>query len=292
MTTAAGAPVATQSASAEIPAVPLTTEGYSVLHQMMRFRWTAWRALPDATRAAIAQEAATALDAMEKHAGPDGGQSALFSLIGHKGDLMLVHFRKSFADLNQAELKLAGLRLSDYLESTSSYLSIIELGLYDSTLKIYKELMDQGIHPHSDQWKAEIECKLGRHREAMHPRLFPEIPPNRYLCFYPMNRLRGEDKNWYTLPIEERARQMSEHGMVGRRYAGEVRQIISGSIGFDDWEWGVDLFADDPLVFKKLIYEMRFDHVSAVYALFGQFFVGVRCPAAELGNLLSGELSK
>ncbi len=274
-------------ASTEIPAVPLTTEGYSVLHQMSRFRWTAWRALSDASRTAITREAASVVGEMENHS---PGQSALYSLIGHKGDVMLVHFRNSFADLNQAELKLAGLRLSDYLEPTSSYLSIIELSLYDSTLKIYKELTDQGIQPHSDQWKAEIECKLHRHREAMHPRLFPGIPPSRYICFYPMNRLRGEDKNWYTLPIEERARQMNDHGLVGRRYAGEVKQIITGSIGFDDWEWGVDLFADDPLIFKKLIYEMRFDHVSAVYALFGQFFVGVRCPAASLEKLLSGEL--
>jgi hydrogen peroxide-dependent heme synthase len=292
MTTTAR-PIPAQAASNEIPAVPLTTEGYSVLHQMMRFRRSAWRTLSEATKSEIAQEATAMLGEMEKSAGgQENGQSALFSLIGHKGDLMLVHFRKSFADLNQAELKLAGLRLSDYLEPTSSYLSIIELGLYDSTLKIYKELTDQGIQPHSDQWKAEIECKLGRHREAMHPRLFPEIPPNRYVCFYPMNRLRGEDKNWYSLPLEERARQMSDHGLVGRRYAGEVKQIITGSIGFDDWEWGVDLFADDPLVFKKLIYEMRFDHVSAVYALFGQFFVGVRCPAAALEKLLNGELPK
>jgi peroxiredoxin len=274
-------------AAAVPPAVPLTTEGYSVLHQMMRFRRSAWRALSEAERTAIAHEASSALTAMETNS---AGQSALYSLIGHKGDLMLVHFRESFADLNQAELKLANLRLSDYLEPTTSYLSIIELGLYDSTLKIYKELTDQRIEPHSDQWKAEIECKLDRHREAMRPRLYPEIPANRYLCFYPMDRRRGEDKNWYTLPIEERARQMGEHGLVGRRYAGEVKQIITGSIGFDDWEWGVDLFADDPLVFKKLIYEMRFDHVSAVYALFGQFYVGVRCPAAQLGKLLSGEL--
>jgi peroxiredoxin len=294
MTATTATPVRPHSASAEIPEVPLTTEGYSVLHQMMRFRRTAWRALPEATRSAIAREAEAALGEMEKKPAGAGlaGQSALFSLIGHKGDLMFVHFRNSFADLNQAELKLANLQLSDYLEPTTSYLSIIELGLYDSTLKIYKELMDQGIQPHSDQWKAEIECKLNRHREAMHPRLFPEIPPNRYICFYPMDRKRGEDKNWYTLPIEERARQMNDHGMVGRRYAGEVKQIITGSIGFDDWEWGVDLFADDPLVFKKLIYEMRFDHVSAVYALFGQFYVGVRCPAAALGKLLSGELPK
>jgi hydrogen peroxide-dependent heme synthase len=273
--------------TAEMPAVPLTTEGYSVLHQMMRIRWPEWRALPDAEKSAITKEASDALSAMEKHF---PGQSALYSLIGHKGDLMLIHFRNSFADLNQAELQIANLRLSDYLEPTTSYLSIIELGLYDSTLKIYKELADQGIEPHSDQWKAEIECKLNRHKEAMKPRLFPEMPPHRYACFYPMNRLRGEDKNWYTLPIEERARQMNEHGLVGRRYAGEVKQIITGSIGFDDWEWGVDLFADEPLVFKKLIYEMRFDHVSAVYALFGQFFVGVRVPTEKLGELLSGKL--
>jgi peroxiredoxin len=163
MTTTANPPVSPQTTSLDIPAVPLTTEGYSVLHQMMRFRWTAWRALPDATRSAIAQEAASTLGEMEKNA---AGQSALFSLIGHKGDLMLVHFRSSFADLNQAELGLASLRLSDYLEPTSSYLSIIELGLYDSTLKIYKELIDQGIQPHSDQWKAEIECKLNRHPDT------------------------------------------------------------------------------------------------------------------------------
>src|SRR2546430_3960960 len=117
-------------------------------------------------------------------------------------------------------------------------------------------------------------------------------PRHRYICFYPMDRRRGEDKNWYTLPIEERGRQMTEHGLVGRRYAGEVKQIITGSIGFDDWEWGVDLWADDPVVFKKLIYEMRFDEVSAVYALFGHFYVGVRCAATDLGKLLSGELPK
>ncbi|HUO25274.1 MAG TPA: hydrogen peroxide-dependent heme synthase [Candidatus Aquilonibacter sp.] len=282
-------PMRPQAATTETPAVPLTTEGYSVLHQMMRFRRASWRTLPASEQSGIVGEASAALSAMEQSA---SGQSALFALLGHKGDLMFLHFRESFADLKQAELKLSNLRLSDYLEPTTSYLSIIELGLYDSTLKIYKELAEQGIEPHSDQWKAEIECKLNRHREAMRPRLFPEIPKSRYICFYPMDRRRGEEQNWYTLPIEERARQMNDHGLVGRRYAGEVKQIITGSIGFDDWEWGVDLFADDPLVFKKLIYEMRFDHVSAVYALFGQFYVGVRVPAEELGKLLAGELPK
>jgi chlorite dismutase len=203
---------------------------------------------------------------------------------------MLVHFRHSFDDLNRAELQLAQLALSDYFEPATSYLSVIELGLYESTIKAYRDLSERGVEPHSEEWNKAIRETLARQMEAMHPRLFPDVPQHRYICFYPMDRRRGEEKNWYTLPIEERARQMNEHGMVGRRYAGEVKQIITGSIGFDDWEWGVDLWAEEPLVFKKLIYEMRFDEVSAVYALFGQFYVGMRCPAEKLGKLLSGEL--
>jgi len=283
MTTTRPVPATTS----EIPAVPLTIEGYATLHQMFRFRWPAWRMLPAPERSEILKQAQTAFSALEQHT---PGGSAFFSLLGHKADLMFLHFRDSFADLNQVELQLAQLRLTDYLEPTHSYLSVIELGLYESTTKIYKALTDRGIEPHSEEWNREIQQTLDRQREAMRPRLFPAIPPNRYVCFYPMDRRRGEQTNWYTLPIEERARQMNEHGMVGRRYAGEVKQIITGSIGFDDWEWGVDLFADDPLVFKKLIYEMRFDQVSAVYALFGQFYVGLRVPAASLEKLLSGEL--
>src|SRR5499425_624973 len=117
--------VRAQAASAEIPAVPLTIEGYAVLHQMFRFRWQTWRPMRPAHKAEIAGEAAGVLRRWEEST---SGQSALYSLIGHKGDLMLVHFRESFADLNQAELKIANLRLSDYLEPTNSYLSIIELG--------------------------------------------------------------------------------------------------------------------------------------------------------------------
>lgn len=271
-------------AETALPAVPLTVEGASVLHQMMRFRWPAWRALSSKDRAGILEEAADVLAGMEKHG--EGRQSALYSLLGHKGDLLFVHFRHSFEELNQAERELARLRLSDYLEPASSYLSIIELGLYESTSKVYGGLAAKGVQPHSEEWAQEIEAVLARQRQAMAPRLWPEIPPAKYVCFYPMDRRRGESVNWYRETMSDRQRMMHEHGMVGRRYAGSVRQIITGSIGFDDWEWGVDLFADDPLVFKKLIYEMRFDEVSAVYALFGTFFVGLRAPAAELPKLL------
>src|SRR5665213_3242873 len=121
-------------------------------------------------------------------------------------------------------------------------------------------------------------------------RLCPAVPDAKYMCFYPMDRKRGEQANWYTVPFTERQRMMHEHGMIGRRYGDRVKQIISGSIGMDDWEWGVDLFAEDPVIFKKLIYEMRFDEVSAVYALFGQFFLGVRLPVENLQGWLCGKL--
>lgn len=274
----------------EIPAVPLTLEGSWVLHQMFRLHRSAWRSLQPAHREHVLADATRALIPMET--GPQEGrpsQTALYSLMGHKGDLLLLHFRQSLEDLHRAELALSQLELSLFLEETHSYLSVVELGLYDSSAKTYGQLSEQGLEPHSPEWKAAIAEVIARQTAAMSPRLFPEIPSGRYLCFYPMDRKRGEEKNWYQVPMAERQRLMHEHGKIGRRYADSVRQIITGSIGFDDWEWGVDLFADDPLVFKKLIYEMRFDEVSALYAMFGSFYVGLRVPAKDLGTLLAGE---
>jgi chlorite dismutase len=273
--------------SEKLYAVPLTLEGASVLHQMFRFRWSEWRKLPAGEQREILTEAGAALEKLEQHV---SGQSALFSMLGHKAELMLVHFRNEFDHLKHAELEIARLRLNDYLQQTHSFVSVVELGLYESSLKLYRSLQEKGVEPHSPEWDKAVQETIQRQTEAMRPRLFPQIPPARYICFYPMDRRRGEEKNWYSLPIEERQRQMEEHGMVGRRYAGTVKQIISGSIGFDDWEWGVDLFAEDPVIFKKLIYEMRFDEVSAVYALFGQFFVGVRVPGGKIEDLFSGKL--
>jgi chlorite dismutase len=223
---------------------------------------------------------------MEAH--PEGG-SALFSQLGHKGDLTFVHFRKSFEAISDAELQLSRLRLLEYLEPTTSYVSVVELGLYESSVQLYEALMAQGLTPGSPEWTRAEEEKLAEQGQAMAARLWPRVPPHKYLCFYPMDKKRGEVDNWYRVPIAERRRMMRDHGLIGRKYAGTVKQIISGSIGFDDWEWGVDLFADDPLVFKKLIYEMRFDEASALYALFGPFYVGLRFPAAEIGAFLEGQ---
>jgi len=272
----------------EFPPVPLTLEGSSLLHQFFRFDWKAWRATPPEEREQIAQEAVRKFQDLER-AGVDAPiRSAVFSQLGHKGDLILIHFRDSVEALNRLELELAQIRLYDFLDLRHSYVSVVELGLYESSRKTYEAAAE--LEQHSPEWNAQIAATLGRQSAAMAPRLYPAVPEAKYICFYPMDRKRDETANWYTVPFAERQSMMHEHGLIGRRYGDVVKQIISGSIGMDDWEWGVDLFADDPVVFKKLIYEMRFDQVSAVYALFGQFFLGVRLPVEKLGNWLEGKL--
>jgi peroxiredoxin len=274
---------------ADFPPVPLTLEGASVLHQFFRFDWTAWRSCADGERKKTADQAAAVLGSLEKAA--DGKvHTALFSQLGHKGDLVLVHFRDSLEALNKVELALAQTDLYGFLDQRHSYVSVVELGLYESTRKTYEAASAKGFEQHSPEWNAEVAASLERGAQAMAPRLWPGVPDTKYLCFYPMDRKRDEVKNWYMVPFAERQRMMHDHGMIGRRYADVVRQIISGSIGYDDWEWGVDLFADDPVVFKKLIYEMRFDEVSAEFALFGQFFIALRLQIDKLGSWLKGEL--
>lgn len=276
----------------ELPAVPLTLEGAWVLHQMFRLRRKEWRTVsPDRQKQIVdaAVDALLPLEAPRQSGHPS--QSAIFSLIGHKGDLLFVHFRDTLEQIHQVQHLVYNLELSDYLEATHSYLSVVELGLYESSAKTYGQLSEKCLEPYTPEWNKGVAEVVERQSSAMASRLFPEIPSGKYICFYPMDRKRAEEKNWYQLPMAERQRMMHEHGMIGRRYADSVRQIITGSIGFDDWEWGVDLFSDDPLVFKKLIYEMRFDEVSAVYALFGVFYVGMRLPVSRLPDYVSGALS-
>jgi chlorite dismutase len=278
----------------------LTLEGSFVLHQFFRFDWKAWRSCADGERKScadgerksIAAEAIAALQRLER-AGQDAPvRTALFSQLGHKGDLVLIHFRESLEALNQVELDLAQTELYDFLDLRHSYVSMVELGLYESSRKTWEAAAAKGLEPNSPEFQAEVTASLERASAAMAPRLFPAVPEAKYLCFYPMDRKRGESVNWYTVPFAERQRMMHEHGLIGRRYGDVVKQIISGSIGMDDWEWAVDLFADDPVVFKKLIYEMRFDEVSAVYALFGQFFISVRLPMEKLGGWLEGKIGE
>ena len=270
------------------PAVPESLDSWHILHRMFRFRRRAFDALSAERRRAIADEARAYLEAQ---AGDPDADAGLAQLLGHKSDLMLTHYAKSFDALGAAQTAFDKLALADYVEPQTSYVSILELGLYEATGKIHADLRDRGLKPHSQEWNDAFDAALVEQASAPRnaARLWAKIPQRRYVCFYPMDKKRGEDVNWYELPYEDRARLMLDHGKIGRSFHGLVTQVISGSIGFDDWEWGVDLYADDPLVFKKLIYEMRFDEASAKYAAFGQFYTGMQFSIAELGHYLEGD---
>ena len=255
---------------------------------MYRIDWARLEQASPADRQQMADEFARAIAPAPP--GAPGGASALVQLLGHKGDLMVLAFRDSFDELGRTQLAISRTALHRVLTATTSYVSIVELGLYEMTAKIHRQLAERQMIVGSDDYNAAYDEEMEQQRQRVSGRLFTSIPRSRYVCFYPMNKRRGEIHNWYSLEFARRAEMMLEHGKVGREYAGKVTQIISGSIGFDDWEWGVDLFADDPLTFKKLIYEMRFDEASAKFAEFGPFYTGLQFSAGELVKLLEGEL--
>jgi hydrogen peroxide-dependent heme synthase len=265
--------------------VPETLEGWSVLHLMYRIRWDRLREKSPEETQRLADQAHCLFDRA------DAGPSALVQVLGHKADLMFIFFRRGFESLADAQLQLSKLPLHDVLEPTTSYVSIVELGMYEMTAKLHEQLGAKH-KPGSDEFEQAFDAEMETQRQRVMNRLFLTVPSSRYVCFYPMNKRRGETVNWYSETFERRASMMREHGMIGRTYAGKVIQVISGSIGYDDWEWGVDLFADDPLVFKKLIYEMRFDEASAKFAEFGPFYTGVQFAPAQLGALLNGEVPR
>jgi peroxiredoxin len=259
---------------------PITLEGWYALHEMWAVDWARWNTLAEGERDEIVAEATALLTAQER---PADGHSALFSLLTQKGDFCVMHWRRTVDALRREEVAFARTRLRAFLLPTYSYLSVIELGTYE--LRGHASAMVERKGPKSGEpgFDAAVQAEMER---LAAPRLWPEVPARRYACIYPMSKRRGEQVNWYDLSTQERAGFMRGHGEIGRKYAGKVVQVIQGSVGFDDWEWGVTLFADDPLVFKKLIYEMRFDPASSRYALFGPFFVGIRLAPSALGEAL------
>ncbi len=259
---------------------PVTLEGWYALHEMYALDWPRWKTLAASEQDAVAGEAAQLL---QRQADSSEGHSACWTLLTQKGDLCLMHWRRDLEALRRVEVAIQQTRLADYLRPTYSYLSVIELGTYELSGHARTTVERRGLVAGSDEFEAAVRAEMER---MARPRLFPDVPARRYMSFYPMSKRRGEQVNWFDLPSSERADLMRGHGLIGRKYAGQVIQVISGSVGLDDWEWGVTLFADDPLVFKKLIYEMRFDPASSRYALFGPFYVGIRFAPAALGEVL------
>ncbi len=265
--------------------VPQTLEGWYVLHDVYSIDWARWRAVPRDQQQSLAHGAA---EWVATAASVEKGDTAVYSMISQKGDVLFLHYRESPEAINQVELSLRQSPFFDFLRPSYSYFAVIELGLYELTAMARKKLADQGIHSGSEAYERYFEIEMEKQKQRVQTRLFRKVPEERYLCFYPMNKRRGESVNWYTLSIEERRDMMRGHGRIGHKYHETVTQIIGGSIGLDDWEWGVSLHSNDMLTFKKLIYEMRFDPASALYAEFGPFYLGIRRTAEELSGMLLG----
>ena len=252
---------------------PRTEEGWYALHDFRTVDWDAWRAAPERERESAIEEGVAYLDEHERVVDAEEGASAVFSVLGNKADLMIVHFRPTLDALSAAERRFESTAFADFTEQSTSYVSVTEVSDYvsDSYFEDDEEETDEGIRRY-------IEGKLK-----------PEIPDTEYVSFYPMNRKREAEQNWYTLEYEERADLLSAHGEIGREYAGKIKQVIASSVGLDDYEWGVTLFGGDPADIKDIVYEMRFDEASAEYGEFGPFYVGRRFPPADLGAYLDGE---
>jgi hydrogen peroxide-dependent heme synthase len=258
---------------------PSTLEGWYALHQVYSTDWTALRA---GFREDAAASAVETWGEIER--GPRGGWSAAARLAGGGADWLFVHLRPTLDELADLQRRIRDSAFGEVLHLEYDFLSVTEAGLYHATAQAARE-----GEPGSPRFEAALE--EARAAEAASPhirtRLFPEVPEEmRYLSFYPMSKRRGETHNWYALPVEERNRLMREHGMTGRRYAGRVFQVISGSVGLDDWEWGVTLFARDPLEFKRIVTEMRYDEASARYGEFGSFYTGIRLAPSAWPALL------
>jgi chlorite dismutase len=262
---------------------PETTEGWYVFHQMLSWDRPALRALSGAgALAPLRRHAEETLDALAEPAG--GGWSAVVPLVGSRADVMFVHFRPTLDDIGAAQRALAKVALFDVLRPVYNFLSVTEAGLYHVSAQLASTAEARGGTVGDAIYRADMEARVADERGSSHvqKRLFPTQPADMpYVCFYPMSKKRTPGQNWYALTLEERSRLMMAHGRTGRGYAGRVLQVISGAIGFDAWEWGVTLFSGEPLNFKKIVTDMRFDEVSAEYAEFGEFFVGRRAMARE-----------
>lgn len=243
-----------------------TVEGWWAYHDFRCISWPLWQqASVQEKELAIAEAMAFAegfAGLQEAHAGAFG----MYQIAGHKADLLWLHLRPTLDELLRLKAQTGRLRLERYLTPAYSYTSVVELSAY----------LAKG---HTDPQASE----------HLRSRLEPNLPDANYVAFYPMTKRRDGEDNWYMLDRAARADLMKGHGSVGHSHRHHVVQIITGSQGLDDWEWGVTLFSDDPVAFKKIVYEMRFDEATARFAEFGPFFVGRRGGAEDLASWLGHE---
>lgn len=242
--------------------------GWGVLHLYYRVDRDRAEREPGAAKTVV--DAVTALET-------DGHQVLPIAVLGHKADLGFMALGPDLARLQRFQHEL----LAAPLEPVYSYVSLTELSEYTSTEADERARLAAEDGLEGDAAEERLAAWRDRIAHYQEQRLHPQLPRKQLLCFYPMSKRRAPGDNWYELPFAERKRLMGGHARVGRAYAGRILQLITGSTGIDDWEWGVTLLADDPVALKDIVSEMRFDPVSARYADFGPFYTGLVLPVTE-----------
>ena len=258
------------------PLVP--REGWHVIHLFYHIDHGQWALLSDEER----REAKTNLTELvgEIRATPDTHLLA-FSVATPKADLGFMLLTPDLQVANQYEKQLTLSLGPDILTPVYSYLSQTESSEYTTTREQYGEetlVAEKGLTPGSDEYQSALKEFDERMAHYLNHRLYPVLPDWPVICFYPMSKRRSGADNWYSLPFAERKKLMAGHARTGRTYSGRILQLISGSTGLDEHEWGVTLLAKDTIDIKAIVYEMRFDEVSARFGEFGDFYIGIQLP--------------
>jgi len=264
----------------ELPVVKLA-RGIHVLHLFYRVDRVQWAQLAEGQSAAIL----TRLEALcRANAGPSHPRLTSYANIGGKADLVFMLTAAELGQAGEIHRDLEGCFPPGTLERVYSYLSVTELPEYVTSEEDMKQtlIQQEKLEPGSDPFNKRLAEMRQRQAEYEHYRLYPELPDWEVMAFYPMSKRRNGADNWYLLDFAARKKLMSGHARVGRKFAGRVSQLITGSTGIDDWEWGVTLMAHQTDALKEIVYEMRFDEVSARYGEFGPFYVNLRLSAAAL----------
>lgn len=249
--------------------VPDTEEGLLMSHLM----FTIERGHPDFEADAVHKEAEDVIPLMRNYADQD--RFDLVRLVSSEADFMTILIADSMEELDDFQREFVQSGLGRYVTRKYTFLSVSEVSYYTPPdERVERELEESDMKPGTDEYEKAKKKRMKRMEKYEQMRLNPEIPDMPYVTFYPMAKRRDKDANWYQLPHQDRAEMMASHGKIGRKYSAQIQQFITSCVGLDDWEWGVTLYGHDPRSFKRLIYEMRFDEVSAKYSDFGPFYTG------------------
>jgi chlorite dismutase len=247
------------------------SEGWHCSHLYYRFDRQALKQLTAAELEQGRKEFGATLGS-EQASGPARLQTSIVS--GHKADLGLMVLDPDPLKIDSVHQRLMSTTLGVALVPTYSFVSVTEVSEYVPSVEQYgKRLVEEGEDPTGPAYAAKIKAYENREVMMRKQRLTPDFPAWPSTCFYPMNKKRKVSENWFALPFEDRNRMMAEHGRSGMAFGGKVTQLITVALGFDDWEWGVTLWARNPEFLKEIVYKMRFDEASARYAEFGPFYV-------------------